>query len=125
MTVTGEWRLAYDKRPWTINAERRWHPMVRARHVREWREAFAWQAKQARMPRPIRHPVIVTAHPYLCDRRAQDAGAAFGAVKAAIDGLVDAGVLAGDGPDHVAGILLLRPILGAESDALHIVVEIA
>jgi hypothetical protein len=39
----------------------------------------------------------------------QDTGNAYGAAKAAIDGLVDAGVLPGDGPDVIRSLTLLAP----------------
>ena len=118
-----EWNLLHYDRPFTQNAlygkSNKYH---RAALVREWRESFAWLARKERIPKLDR--VVVTAVPHLRDRRAQDTGACFPAVKAAIDGLVDAGVLDDDGPDVVVEIRFHAPQLGSDvGDALLAIIE--
>jgi hypothetical protein len=40
------WRIElHGERPWTTNAERKWHHMQRAAKVKDTREAFGWMAK--------------------------------------------------------------------------------
>ncbi len=63
-----------------------------------------------------RGPVDVVAHIYLKGKRSQDCGACYPAVKAIIDGIVDAGVLVDDTPEYVASIRMDAPVLGARSD---------
>lgn len=94
--------VRYDKRPWTLNAERRMHRMQRAAHAREWRQAFGWLAIRNRVPAFERAVLIV--QPHLAKGQPQDVDACHPAAKAAIDGLVDAGVLISDGPRHVIEI---------------------
>lgn len=94
--------VRYDRRPWTLNAERRMHRMERAALAREWREAFAWLARAERVPSFEQAVVIV--QPHVARGPFQDCDACHPAAKAAIDGLVDAGVLITDGPRHVVEI---------------------
>lgn len=121
VAASRRWTVRHDARPWTTNAERRWHHHERARIVAEWRRAFGVLARSQRIPRL--GAVEVTAVPYLRSRRGmQDVGGCFPAVKAAVDGLVDAGVLAGDGPDVVRALTFRAPVVG-RGDALELVVE--
>lgn len=91
-------RLPYTSAP--LRSNDRLHHMAKARtvrsirdvacvvgshHVRTWPELF-----------PISTPVVVTLVWEVCDKRVRDAGSIAPTGKAAIDGLVDAGVLASD-----------------------------
>ena len=90
-----QWYLVDDQRPWTTNSERTWHFQKRAARVRETRERFFWLAKEAKIPQLPK--IDVAAVPLVKNRRSmQDVGACFPTVKAAIDGLVDAGVIPDD-----------------------------
>jgi hypothetical protein len=51
-----------------------------------------------------------------------DTGANYTAVKAAIDGLVDAGLLPDDTPEHVRSITMLAPVQG-KHDRMTITLE--
>lgn len=114
------WTLRFGERPWTTNLERSWHPHERARVVRRWREAFAWLARAHHVPHL--DAVAVIATPHLRSRRGlQDTGGCNPAAKAAIDGLVDAGVLDGDGPDRVRRLTFEAPVLDG-TDALDVAV---
>ena len=123
LTEEPGWVLIHHERPFTTNAERTWNPYLRARTVKEWRTAFHLLAISNKLPRPFKDPVVISAMPVLRDRRRQDVGACYPAVKAAIDGLVDAGVLLEDNPDYVASIVFVRPELAAKADALVLRIE--
>lgn len=100
--------LRYERRPWTLNVERQGNRWKRAKLVKEWRAHFAEVA--AGMPAMV--AVAVIAQPELRNRAAMpDTGACIGAAKAAIDGLVDAGVLAEDGPAVVRSLTFLAPVV--------------
>jgi crossover junction endodeoxyribonuclease RusA len=93
----------HGERPWTSNAERRWHHMERARRVKDMRESFGWMAKAQGFPKF--KTVHITATPLAKNRKnMMDVGACFPAVKAAIDGLVDVGVLPDDDPRYVQSL---------------------
>ena len=103
--------IEHTERPWTTNGERAGNRWDRARKTKEWRDAFAWLALQQKIPL-LSHCEIV-AEPWLKDRRGmQDTGACNPAVKAAIDGLIDAGVLIDDTPDIVRTITFHAPQIG-------------
>lgn len=89
------WELHFDGvRPWTVNAERKMHYHARAKKVKTFREAFKELAEEAEVP-PL-ESMCIEATPILGDNRLQDTAACNGAVKAAIDGLVDAGIVPDD-----------------------------
>ncbi len=98
-----QWVLTDQRKPWTVNAERTWHYHKRATYVRECRERFAWLAPEARIGSLKR--IQVEATPFAKDRRGiQDVAACLPAVKAAIDGLVDAKVIYDDDPTHLVSL---------------------
>ena len=108
MTLETCWTLEDTERPWTANAERRWHHMKRAQVVRDTRERWAWIAKAEGIP-PLRR-IRVEATPLQKNARSMpDVAACYPAVKAAIDGLVDAGVIEDDTPFHVNKIVFQAP----------------
>lgn len=104
------WRLSDDLgRPTTINEERHhaghWQ---RSTVTRARRTVYATQARVKKVPPLDRAAIVVT--PLHRDRRSpQDVGACAPAAKAAIDGLVDAGVLPDDNPRHLIAVLYLPP----------------
>jgi len=103
--------IEYPERPWTTNAERSGNRWDRAKKTKEWRTAFHLLATE------LRPPALawceVTAEPWLKNRSGvQDTAACNPAVKAAIDGLVDAGVLEDDTPDIVRRITFEAPKIG-------------
>lgn len=124
MTATDtarRWSLFYPSRPWAANDERRWHWATRSAKVREWREAFAQLARVERMPRLERVRVVVV--PHVRNRRSlADVAACAGAVKASVDGLVDAGVLPDDTPDVVVELVFRAPMVGGK-EGMALVVE--
>lgn len=111
MTDTAQY--TFEARAWTVNSERRLHYMAKAKLVKEWREAFGWLGlrQQARFTSAHIVVMIVMKPPMA------DTGAANGAVKAAIDGLVDVGILPGDGPDHLLSLTMLAPRKAGKGEA--------
>ena len=85
------YRLEFTQRPWTTNAERAGNRWERASLVKQWRGAFELLAKSEKIP-PMSW-ISVTVEPHQKGGRLQDVGACNPAVKAAIDGIVDAGIL--------------------------------
>ena len=99
--------LEFNQRPWTTNAERAGNRWERAKLTKEWRLGFQLLAKSERIP-PMAW-ITVTVEPHQKGGRLQDVGACNPAVKAAIDGLVDAGVLPDDSPQFVKSLVFLPP----------------
>lgn len=102
-----EWILFYGERPWTLNAERTWHHHKRAKYVKEWRDAFCEEATKLNIPKL--DIISIEAMPILPTRRLQDCANCFPAVKAAIDGLVDAEVIEDDNPNFISSIKFYSP----------------
>ncbi len=98
--------LTFEARPWTLNAERAGNRWQRADMVKQWRDAFHWLAKGQKTPRFNTVDVIVDIR---MKRPLADTGNAYGSVKAAIDGLVDAGVLPDDTPDVIRSLCMKAP----------------
>ena len=113
VTIQGarSWLLeVHDREPLLMNAERNKHWSERHADTRAWRNTIAWLAKAQRIPR-LAHVVVDVEHDHGKPRgRVPDVGAVFPQVKAAIDGLVDAGVLEHDGPPHVIAVVFASPI---------------
>jgi hypothetical protein len=98
------------RRPMTVNAERKkgsFH--ARAEMSRWWRENFYYAALQSKIPHF--ESISLTVTPILPDRKIQDTGACYPAAKAAIDGLVDAGVVDDDSPKYVPTITFNSPVV--------------
>lgn len=92
--------LFHPERPWTANSARAAkHWSVNASRTKQWRTAFHLLAFEAGVPSLGPCRVIVT--PHLAKGPTQDVGARAPAAKAAIDGLVDAGVWPDDSPKNV------------------------
>jgi hypothetical protein len=64
--------------------------------------------------------ITVTVEPHQKGGRLQDVGACNPAVKAAIDGLVDAGILPDDSPEYVKSLVYLPPKKDKNSLVLYI-----
>lgn len=116
-----EWILTYQDRPWLLNAERSGGSRGvgghygRAQLVATWRQAYAGLCLEQKVP--ALQWVEVEATQYCRDRRMPDLGNCFPAVKAAVDGVVDAGVIPDDNGDYLKG-LTFRPSIRKGYDAL-------
>lgn len=112
------YRLEFEQRPWTTNAERAGNRWERAKLTKEWREAFAWLARSNNIPKM--RWISVTVEPHQKTGVLQDVGACNPAVKAAIDGLVDAGIIIDDSPQYVKSLIFMQPIKDRNSLVLYI-----
>lgn len=109
--MTGRsWALSHECRPLPMNAYRRLHFRERALYDRSLRTTFAWLARQARVPALA--SVTVTVGQQCRRPPLPDVGASFPSAKAAIDGLVDAGVMPDDDPAHLHALTFLAPERG-------------
>jgi len=92
---------------WTLNAERSDHYAVHRKRTRGWREVAAFTALAAKLPRL--EWCTVHAIPYQPRGVLADVGSHFPALKATIDGIVDAGLLENDTPEFVRAITMMAP----------------
>jgi hypothetical protein len=113
------------ERPLTVNAVASLHRQQWATRTRSERRAWELLARAEKVPAMDRIRVVVT--PLHKDRRSpQDCAACAPAVKAAVDGLVDAGVIPDDNPDHLDEITFRAPwVCGADGLRLRIVEVLA
>lgn len=112
--------LTHRARVVSLNAERSAHWRQHRQTTAAWRQAFQLLAQAAHHP-TFDRPVLITAQPYQQRNRLQDAGSCLPSLKAAVDGIVDAGVLPDDSPAYVAGLMILAPMRGP--DGLTVTVE--
>lgn len=113
IALAGHGWITYDSRPWSLNE--RLHPLKLHQMRSEWRSAFGALGTAARLdgsallcPR-----AIVLAWPRY-KNRPLDPGNEASAVKAALDGLVDAHLLPGDTPEYVAALVHISPEVGPD-----------
>jgi crossover junction endodeoxyribonuclease RusA len=102
-----------------LNANGRVHWRTRARITKTLREAACVVAKQQRIPRLGRVEMTLVLHPH--DKRLRDAHNWYPSFKAAIDGIVDAGVLADDNSRFLTSTRTeLGPVVRHTQIAIHI-----
>lgn len=86
-----------------LNANHRLHWAVKHKLTRAWRQQTHWAAKSAHLP-TFDGPVSITATIHRDHNRGRwDVGNLAPTAKAAVDGLVDAGVLVDDSNRYVTG----------------------
>ena len=121
-TGTGprSWTLEWQQRPTPMNKYRTLHYRERAAYDREWRAIFARLAMVARVPHL--EAVNITVALTCAHHSLPDVGAAYPTAKAAIDGLVDAGVLTDDTPNIVRFLGFAAPER-SDTDRLVLVIE--
>jgi hypothetical protein len=104
------WTLEYKAKVWTANSAARMHMGERIKLTKQWRTDFFLLAKHEKIPRLAQARIIVT--PFQRMGRLQDVAACAPASKAAIDGLVDAGVLHDDSSEYLTSIEFKTPQRG-------------
>lgn len=112
---TGSWRIELPVGTLLINANDSLHFRKRAELVKALR-ATAWaMARQAKLPAIQRAHIHYVIHPDTKSRR-RDPGNWSPSAKAAVDGLVDAGVLPDDNHKHLLGPdpRIGRPVKGSQ-----------
>jgi hypothetical protein len=113
------WTITVPDRPW--NANERVHWSVRAQRTTDWRTLGWAKAREARIPAlPAAYIDVHVTHP--ARYMPPDPGNAYPAVKALIDGLVDARVIPDDGPQHLRRLTFVAPTEG-EAWAISLVVR--
>ncbi len=96
------WELKIEERPWTVNAARNWHFHKLAKNVKYWRDSFCKLSNEENIP-PL-NAVCIEVIPIVKDKRLQDTAACALAAKAAIDGLVDSGIIPDDRREYLKWI---------------------
>lgn len=89
--------LPYSKPPLSLNGRLHWAQQARIKA--EVRGAAFWLAKSQRIPALDRPTVVLHYEPK--GRARRDADNLVATLKPCVDGLVDAGVISDDTPDHV------------------------
>ena len=113
------WELTLEQRPWTTNGERAGNRWQRADNVKTWRNAFCILARQQKIP--TLKTCDITVKVYQKAGRLQDVAACNPAVKAAIDGLVDAKVMPDDSSQYLHSITFVAPQRGR--NALELIIH--
>lgn len=112
--------LTYHARPVSLNASYGHHRYERTQHVIEWRDTFALLARAEKVPRLGSIDVTVEAG---FSGQMQDIGNCYVSAKAAIDGLVQAKVIADDTGEHLQSLTFIPPVRvppGKDYMTLHI-----
>ena len=104
-------------RLWTVNGERSINRYLRAGRVKWWREEFAMLANECGAPHL--RIVDIIAEPVQRLGKLADAGGHLPVVKAAVDGLVDAGVLEEDDGRFVRSLKMMCARRGP-AEGLHL-----
>lgn len=115
-------RLEHFRRPEPMNAHRTLHHHARARVDKSWRDEVAYLAIAARPRARFARAAITVEQTCRAGTTLPDVGACYPAAKAAIDGLVDAGVIPNDTPEHLVSLTFTAPAHG-ERDSLVLIVE--
>lgn len=95
--------LHKGKPPLTLNQRIHW--AEKNRHTRCIRESVGWQAKTLALNLGVREHITVSCHYATGDRRRRDTDNLVPSFKPAIDGLVDAGLIVDDDPQHVTLVM--------------------
>ena len=119
--MTGQWSLSHNERPITANKYRNLHHQAAADYNRSWRAAFFALAKEAKVP--ACQVIEITVQKVQAKGTLSDTMAEAPVVKAAIDGLVDAGVIPDDTGKHLAAVTFLPPVKG-DKDTLTLRIDV-
>ena len=106
--MSRSWTLTYEARPHNTNSERQGNRYARAAFVAEWRAAFRLLALEQHIP-PLA-ACTATVQPVYPNRRSlPDVAACAPSFKAALDGIVDAGVIPDDTAEFFHAVTFLPP----------------
>lgn len=114
--------VTFVEKPWTTNEERRSrHWATRAQRTKQWREAFYQAIRPYVLEVGRWESVRITVQPWQRRGKLADVAAHNPAAKAAIDGIVDAGLIVDDSPKYLLAVTFLPPARG--EDALTLTLE--
>jgi len=112
--------------PWArppLSANYRMHYLARADVVAQVRYTAGWVVKAARVPACSRVTVGLVYVPSI--RRKRDGGENYAdTLKAAIDGVVDAGVVPDDTPDHVIRLMPVVAPVDRDNHGVFLTLEV-
>lgn len=112
--VSRDWTATDHHRPRSLNSERSGHWRAHREGTREERERWGW-IWRATIPSGTRlERIRVVASPSY-KRSPADTGNCYPSVKAALDGLVDVGIIPDDTGAHVLSITMTAPTSGPDS----------
>lgn len=111
----------FGERPLTVNKVSSMHRQAWAKHTKHERAMWKWLAEDAQVPHLTACRIIATPL-HRTKASPQDVAACAPAVKAAIDGLVDAGVLDDDSPQYLTEVVF-RPPWVCGADGLRLTIE--
>ena len=118
--VPARWVLYDYERPWTMNNERTWHWSKRASRTKETRERFGWLCLVEKVPKL--EYVSVDIVPMVKNRGSlADPAAHYPSAKAAIDGIVDSGVIPDDSGEYINRITFWSPVV-SNRDGLQVII---
>ena len=109
----------YEAKPLSLNQWRTKHYMAVATVRREWREAFGWLHKEN--PQKFTVPVTIIVR-HESKGRTTDPAACAECYKAALDGLIDGGLLPDDTGKWVRSVTFLAPEKTGR-DALSLIIK--
>ncbi len=104
---------------WSVNADCVDHRMKRAKRTKDMRAVFAQLA--AGCP-PLEWCDLTVRH-FAATKRKRDTGMIYTCAKAALDGVVDAGVLADDNDTIVHDVLMQRAVVTPGQDSLALILR--
>jgi hypothetical protein len=117
-----QFELVHEARPKPMNEYRTLHFRVRADYDKEWRQAFWALAKRARVPAMPAGIIVSVVQTCRRGTPLPDPLAEAPTVKAAIDGIVDAGVIPDDTGEYVRSIAFV-PAVHSDRDRLVLLIE--
>lgn len=121
-TVGRIWKITKFERGWSLNRERTWsHFSIRAKEVKKWKDFFKEEAELLEIPKLDKMGIDV--YSTFATRSLQDPGNNMPAVKAAVDGLVAAGIVEDDIPEHVGYITFHSPIYEKGVDSVCLLIS--
>lgn len=100
--------LFTEHRPMTTNKARTMHHQSYGKHIKAVREAWADHARNMQVP-PFKRARFTVTPLHSTKASPQDVAACAPEFKAALDGLVDAGVLPDDSAEYVVAVEFLKP----------------
>lgn len=119
--------ITVEGRPWTLNGERRGtrHWTITREETRTWRRK--WELAALNRARGVRFNRVVIDVESWQHHPLPDTGNIYPAVKAAIDGIVDARIIPGDGPRQVVALTIhaAQPIPTRERERVTITIRSA
>lgn len=118
------WEVLLEGKPSNVNRDRNRHWATRSQFTKETREAIFWLCSAAKIPKGL-DKVGVTVEHHTKTARRVDVAACVESVKAAIDGMVDYGLIPDDNPDHLLWVKFVAPYKTGNDELLFIIEDLS